>query len=137
MEQTLQDKQENQQETKNDTKSKYTASRNVDILDIYLLENPIAYIFIIHNCENVVYDKISTITKRKGITYLNKKKIGKFLGTYNNNNVKHHLYTNRTPNKAKEPDQIIFLPKSKVDFNVYVKCLGVEISAKILYKHIC
>jgi hypothetical protein len=129
MEQVIQSKQDKQD-------TKYITSRNVDILDVSLLENPIAYIFIIYNCENVKYNKINSITKRKGITYLNKKKIGKYLGTYNSNG-KHHLYTNKTPNKATEPNQIIFLPKSKIDFKIYIRCLDVELSAKILYKHIC
>jgi hypothetical protein len=117
-------------------RNKYTKCKFMDILDVSFLENPLCYIILIHNHEKKKCPKIESITKKRGISYLNKERIGSFLTSFISNNNSHNIYTNYTPNKQIEPEQIIFLPKKEIDFHIYIKCLKIEISAKRLYKHI-
>jgi hypothetical protein len=135
---------QNQKNKRGEKKRKYTSSKDIEILDISLFENPLCYLFIIHNHEHKVCPKINSITKKKGISYLNNEKAGKFLCSYKteNNTRTHNVYINRIQNRQTEPNQIILLPKSPkspetpLEFKIYIKCLKTEISAKTLYKHI-
>lgn len=121
---------------KKTTTKKYISSRNVKVIDVSLFENPLCYLFMIHNYHDKTFPKVTSIKKRKGICYLNDEKIGKFVGIGNSEEKKYHIYTNHTPNSKISPKQIICIPKNRMIFNIYLNHIKMKISSKIIYKHI-
>ena len=115
---------------------KYVSSRNVKILDVSLFENQLCYLFVIHEITEKSFPKVKSIRRRNKICYLNDEKIGKFIGIGESQGQKCHLYTNHTPNNTTSPKQIIYVPKERMNFNIYINHIKMNISSKIIYKHI-
>ena len=116
--------------------SKPSIVKNIITFDISILNNPICYAFLIYNINLKNIDKIKYIKRSNKITFLNKEKIGKFIGSFYNKEKKFHIYSNTIHDFNNKPNQIIFLPKTQINFPIYINSLKTCISSKILYKHL-
>ena len=115
---------------------KNSKSKNVIMIDISVINNPICHVLLLHNINQKTIDNVKYIKKRNNITFLNKEKVGKFIGAFSNKEKKFHIYTNEILQPQFKPNQIIFLPKTKLNFPVYIHSFKTTIDSKILYKHL-
>lgn len=114
----------------------YTFVRNIIIVEYTILSNDKFNVLFLYDIKKHSLCKINSLTKRKRQTYIDGECIGKFITSFQEKEKKFHVYFKFVEEKKEKPAQSIFLPATKVNFNLNLYNLNLSVETKILYKRL-